>query len=201
MKFEASSFTGRDPDENRYDFDKPRFDSWSGRLSYNPSSKWALQVSHGFIKQPESLHSDENVIRTTASATYSTKRSEDVFTNFTAVWDLNKTKGHRGENATLLEGSHSVRKTTVYGRYEWIQKSIKELNLENAWYGHDNLFSVHAISAGVSYDFLNIGQTKTALGAQLTLYKLATPLYSLYGKMPLAGEVYVRIYPKIMSRR
>lgn len=32
FKIEGSSFTGREPDENRYDFDKARFDSWSGRL-------------------------------------------------------------------------------------------------------------------------------------------------------------------------
>ena len=37
FKIEGSSFTGREPNEKRFDFDKPRFDSWSGRLSYNPS--------------------------------------------------------------------------------------------------------------------------------------------------------------------
>ncbi len=56
VKIEGYSFTGREPDENRYDFDKPLFDSWSGRLSYNLTASWALQASHGFIKQPELLH-------------------------------------------------------------------------------------------------------------------------------------------------
>ncbi len=41
---------GREPNEDRYNFDKARFDSWSGRLSVNPSKNWALQVSHGYIK-------------------------------------------------------------------------------------------------------------------------------------------------------
>lgn len=45
FKLEGSSFTGREPDEERYGFDKPRFNSWSTRLSYNPSPEWALQVS------------------------------------------------------------------------------------------------------------------------------------------------------------
>jgi hypothetical protein len=71
FKLEGSSFTGREPDENRYDLDRPRFDSWSGRLSFNPSKNWALQVSHAYIKSPESLHPDENIHRTTASAEYS----------------------------------------------------------------------------------------------------------------------------------
>lgn len=73
FKLEGSSFTGREPDENRYNFNEPLFDSWSGRLSYNPSEKWAVQVSHGFIKSPEVSHPGENVNRTTASATYSVK--------------------------------------------------------------------------------------------------------------------------------
>ena len=33
FKIEGSKFTGRDPNENRYNFDKPRFDSESARLS------------------------------------------------------------------------------------------------------------------------------------------------------------------------
>ena len=49
---------------------KPRFNSWSGRLSFNPSKNWALQISHAYIKSPEALHTDENVHRTTASAEY-----------------------------------------------------------------------------------------------------------------------------------
>ena len=39
MKLEGSIFTGREPDEDRYDFDRPRFDSYSGRLSWNPDTK------------------------------------------------------------------------------------------------------------------------------------------------------------------
>lgn len=32
FKLEGSSFTGREPNENRYNFDKPKFDSYSYRL-------------------------------------------------------------------------------------------------------------------------------------------------------------------------
>src|SRR5688500_7627874 len=56
VKPEASSFTGGEPNEDRYRFDKPRFDSWSSRFSYNPTSDLALQVSHGFVKSPEEQH-------------------------------------------------------------------------------------------------------------------------------------------------
>lgn len=37
-KIELSQLTGREPDEDRYDFDAPQFDSTSVRLSWNPTS-------------------------------------------------------------------------------------------------------------------------------------------------------------------
>ncbi len=46
-KLEASSFTGREPDENRLGFDKPRFDSYSARLSINPSPSLAFPSNDG----------------------------------------------------------------------------------------------------------------------------------------------------------
>ena len=194
-KIEASAFTGREPDEERYGFDKPRFDSWSGRLSYNPTKNWAFQVSRGFIKQPEVLHPDEDVTRTTASAQYSVSPANDVSTNVTALWGMNKVEGHSGEHGLLLEGSRQKKRTTVYGRYEWVQKSSEELNLEESVWGHDAIFPVHAITGGVSYDLLNIGSTKIAIGTQLSVYKPDKKLNDLYGSAPMAGQIYLRIYP------
>lgn len=193
FKIEASSFTGREPDENRYNFDKPRFDSWSGRISYNPDPKWAMQVSHGFIKQPELLHAGEDVHRTTASVQYSQKTI-----NLTAVWGMNKTKDHKGEHGILLEASRIQGRTSVYGRYEWVQKSLEELGLNENQFGHDAIFPVHAFTGGVSYDLFNIGKTRIAAGTQLTVYHPDNRLAPLYGRNPLAAEVYLRIYPQRM---
>ena len=44
-KVEASTFNGREPDERRADFDLGGFDSVSGRLSFLPTERLALQVS------------------------------------------------------------------------------------------------------------------------------------------------------------
>ena len=67
LKFEASTFKGEEPDENRYNIDTPRLDSFSGRVSWNPTRDLALQVSHGFVKHPEALEPDVSLHRTTAS--------------------------------------------------------------------------------------------------------------------------------------
>ncbi|HSB92977.1 MAG TPA: hypothetical protein VLC28_07675 [Flavitalea sp.] len=193
-KIEGSSFTGREPDENRYNFDKPRFDSYSGRLSFNPGPAWALQVSHGFIKEPELSH-PEDVNRTTASATYSMKAPKGRLLNITGLWGMNKTSGHNAEHGVLLEGTGTCKKTTVYSRYEWVQKSVDELNLDEAEYGEHTIFPVHSITAGLSQELLKFGNTRIALGGQLSLYMPPSELHALYGKNPMAGEVYVRVYP------
>jgi hypothetical protein len=199
LKIEGSSFTGREPNEKRFDFDKPRFDSWSGRLSINPSKNWALHVSHGFLKSPEELHPDEDVNRTTASATYSLPLSKNGWFNAVAVWGMNKVKEHDGENAFLLEGSWRKNKLAIHGRYEYVQKSVEELNLEEPVYGKDAVFPVNAFTLGFNYDVLNIGKTRLAAGSQFTFYNPDNKLNSLYGKNPMAFEVYLRFYPSLMK--
>ena len=139
-KIEGSSFTGREPDENRYDFDKPRFDSWSGRLSFNPSENWALQVSHGFIKSPEALHPDEDINRTTASAIYSLPISNGTL-NATALWGMNKIKDQEAANAFLLECAWNRNKLTCIHdtsgfrnqlrNWPWMKISTAEFCLSN----------------------------------------------------------------------
>jgi hypothetical protein len=199
FKIEGSSFTGREPDENRYDFDKPLFNSWSGRLSYNPTKNWALQVSHGFIKSPEALHPAENINRTTASAIYSLPLAHDGIFNATAIWGVNKSKGHSGENAIVLEASWKKNKLTLHSRYEYVQKSIEELVLDEDIYGHNTIFPVNAITAGVNYSLLKFEGTRLALGSQFTLYHTDKKLNNLYGKNPMAFEIYLRLYPGIMK--
>ncbi len=201
FKLEGSSFTGREPDEHRYGFDKPLFNSWSGRFSYNPGVNWALQVSHAFIKSPELLHAGEDVNRTTASAIYSTSLTGNSTLNATAVWGMNKTAGHDGEHAVLLEGSWRKKRLALHTRYEWVQKSTEELALNETIYGHDAVFPVNAFTAGFNYDILQVGQTRLAGGSQLTFYHAGSRLNSLYGKNPMAVEVYLRIYPGIMKMK
>lgn len=197
FKIEGSSFTGREPDENRYDFDKPRFDSWSTRLDYNPSGNWALQVSHGFIKSPEALMPEEDVHRTTASATYSLPFGNNRTFNAAAVWGMNKTAGHAADNSILLEGDIRIKKLDVYTRFEFVQKTTEELNLNPLAYGDDTIFPVNAITLGLNYDLLKLGPLNLAAGGQLTYYGVASKLTSLYGSGPLGGEVFLRLYPRL----
>jgi hypothetical protein len=70
IRLEASGFHGREPDEDRWDIDAGRIDSWSTRLTFNPGQNWSMQYSVGQLAGPEALFPGETVQRMTASLTY-----------------------------------------------------------------------------------------------------------------------------------
>lgn len=199
VKVEASSFTGREPDEERYGFDKPRFDSWSGRLSFNPSPNWALQVSHAFLESPEALHPGQDVHKTTASAIYSVNLPSTASLNATLLWGLNKVKKQDGENAVLAEASWRKNRLAFHSRYEYVEKSAEELLLGNE-FDHHEIFPVHAITAGFNYDLFKIKHLNIAGGAQSSLYFPDQRLRAVYGNTPVAVEVFLRLYPGLGIR-
>src|SRR5207237_1081773 len=81
----------REPDENRWDIDPIRFNSFSGRLSFNPCPSWSLQASYGYVKSPESLRPDDDIRRTTVSATYNRSMQGGGKWATTFVWGRNRT--------------------------------------------------------------------------------------------------------------
>jgi hypothetical protein len=197
FKFDASTFTGREPDANRYNFDRPLLNSYSGRISFNPNVYWSLQVSEGFVKSPEYARPDENVYRTTASAVYSKPLGNNHFLNATALYGLNQS--HHNEHAALLEAALALKRTSVYGRYEYVQKSVEELYLEEADYKANNIFDINALTLGLSYDFIRSRVLRMAIGAQGTIYSAGSGLENLYGKNPASAEVFIRLYPPRMK--
>ena len=197
FKLEGSSFTGKEPDEDRYEFDKPRFDSWSGRLSFNPLKNWALQFSHGYVKSPEELHPGINIHKTTGSIIYSGRLKNGSQVNATALWGTNKQKNHGGENAFLVEGSWRKKKVSVYTRYEFAEKSAEELVLKPAFDEHD-IFGIHALTVGLNYDLFEFQKTRVAAGGQWSINSAPRELDDFYGKNPMGIQLYLRIYPPLM---
>lgn len=197
FKIEASSFTGREPDENRFDFDRPHFDSYSGRLTWNPGSNWSFQVSQGFIKSPENLHPGDDVYRTTASFSYALPLGARSFFNANGLWGLNRS--HRSEHAALFELTYVRNRLALYGRYEWVQKSVHELDLDENLYTADVLFAVNALTLGMGYDAWQSRYINVSAGAQASVYKADNRLDPLYGRYPVSAQVYLRFYPPRMN--
>ena len=53
LKFEGSVFRGREPDQKRWGFERPRLDSVAFRLSVNPASGVAVQMSAAVLADAE----------------------------------------------------------------------------------------------------------------------------------------------------
>lgn len=196
-KLEGSIFTGREPDENRYNFDKPRFDSYSYRLSVNPGRKLALQFSQGFIKSPEDLFPEENIIRTTASVTHTALLKNEQWISTTFVWGMNHIAGEKNLHAFLLESNLELSPLTIYGRYEFVQKDKHELNLTQ--FEDDPVFNIQVITIGINRHLFSFYKTDVSAGIQGSVDFTPALLKDLYGSNPLSGEIYLRIAPAAAS--
>jgi hypothetical protein len=195
FKLEGSVFTGREPDEVRYDFDKARFNSYSYRLSYNPAKNWALQFSQGFIEEPEALEPGVNITRTTASVLYA--KSIDAGKHYSAalIWGLNDKGGDHREHSFLLEDNYQFGKNALFSRYEFLQKSTEELDLEDEL-GHAT-FNVHVFSLGYNRSLLQKGVFELTAGSKATFNFPAKELKPLYGDLPVGFQVYLQLRPAL----
>ncbi len=119
-KLEASQFTGREPDQFRFNFDPARFDSTAVRLSFNPDPHWSLQVSGGYLKSPELLTPMIDQRRLTASATYYNQFSFGAVAATLAFGNKHLSDGS-DESAGLLEAEYRPDDAwTLFGRGESI---------------------------------------------------------------------------------
>src|SRR5262245_51481675 len=194
VKVEGSIFTGREPDEDRYDFDRPRFDSYSGRLSWNPTQNLALQVSYGYIKSPEELDPKTNIHRTTASAIYNLPLAHDTNWSNTFVWGQNNATEEGKTQSFLIESNYQRGRDTVYFRWEHVGKSGHELVLNEA--AHTRIFPVAGYTLGYVRDLSHGNGIDIGLGTQFTINNRPDTLDRYYGDdLGYAFEFFLRIRP------
>jgi hypothetical protein len=201
-KLEGSVFTGRDPDQNRYDFDPIRLNSYSGRLSWNATANLALQVSHGFLKSPEARDPDVDQHRTTASLVYNKPLGEDANWASSLVWGQNEESDTRqNSNSYLAETDYQRGANAWYARAELVQKSGHELVLQTPAL-EGSMFDVGAYTIGYVRDLKhNSGAgIDVGLGAQVTVNSKPSRLDPFYGSGTRVGfEIFFRIRPSRMD--
>ncbi len=198
FKLDASIFTGREPGEARYGFDKPTFDSYAYRLTANPTRRLSMQVSRAFLESPEAVAPDHDVTRTTASIIHVLPfAGENRSLNSTFVWGYNDAGEDHKESSFTLESNLQLDRFAVYGRYENIEKSAGELLLDQ--FEDHQLLRINALTLGANYTLIRQLNTNFSLGLQGSLYHADAVLDSIYGKNPMSFEVYLRISPVIMK--
>ena len=191
-KAEASWFNGREPDESRWNIETRGFDSWSARISFNPSPAWAWQASYGDLKSPESLEPETRVRRTTVSGSYhATALGSPWQTTF--AWGQNEKVGPHGRSRLpgwLLESTLVAHdRHVVFGRLERV-KNDELFDEESTLHGRS--FQIAKLSLGYVYDFMKTGPVRWGVGALASAYRKPAQLDAAYGARPHSFMVFVQ---------
>jgi len=195
-KLEGSLFNGREPDDERWNFDPIRLDSYSGRLTVNPDSEWSMTAGYGFLNSPEALRPDESVHRLTASVLNSRKLKSGQWAT-SLVWGANDVSHEGWSNTALLESEAILDKhNTIFGRAEYARKSAEELVLPLTAFPAARKFDLGNLSLGFIRDFAQRFGATAGLGVMGTVNRVPESLEPFYGsRSPLGGLVFFRIRP------
>jgi hypothetical protein len=204
FKLEGSVFNGREPDENRYNFEAHPWNSRSARLWFAPNRNWSMQVSHGFLRNPEALEAGD-VRRTTASLSYNR-----VFTRGNWASSLIWGRNHESHGGEIFNLNGYVAESTVkfldrdylYTRLELADKNQLLRAADRLHLGitdeHPS-FRIGAYTAGAARDVWNTEKTSLAIGSDVTFYSKPSILDSIYGAHPVSWKIFVRLRPAPMN--
>ncbi|MEG3177968.1 hypothetical protein U1872_17130 [Sphingomonas sp. RB3P16] len=186
-QFEASAFRGREPDQFRWNIERPSLDSWSVRATWTPSPAWAVQVSHGRLKSPEQLEPDRDEARTTASVQYARKGVSALL----AFSNKHLLPG-RTLTAWLAEANWDIdRHHTVFARAEDVAND--ELFPDRTDPLHGRKFRVGKLEGGYAYRMPFVGPFDLALGGSVGVFAKPAALDAAYGKMPVSFSLFAKV--------
>jgi len=197
LKLDASIFNGREPDQHRWNFDQPRFDSYSARFSVNPTENIAAQISYGFLKSPEQLEPNVNTHRATASITYN-KSWEKGNWQTTAAWGRNNNQPGHNLNGYLLESAIEIdSKHVVFGRGEYVAKDeLFQPSKPKA----GKVYRVGKLDLGYIFEFPFVPYTLWGIGCVGSASFVPNSIKSAYGETPLSYMIFLRIALKDKSK-
>ena len=203
FKLEGSIFNGREPDENRYDFDAHKWNSRSARITFAPNRNWAMQISYGFLRSPENQEPDVDIRRVTASIQYNKPFNRGNWAS-SLIWGRNHVSGDEVRNLNGYVAESTVNfldKNYLYTRLELADKDELLRAVDRARLGitqdHPS-FRIGAYTFGGARDIWSNDRLSLAVGSDLTFYSKPATLDLLYGDHPVSWKLFLRIRPTRM---
>jgi hypothetical protein len=195
VQLEASIFNGAHPDEVRTNFDYAgaRLNSFSARLTANPTDRWSVAGSAGYIAPSTGDHSHVAQHRLELSALHV---SGGWATSF--IWGANvPTDTRRVLHTALVEANVDLDpRNVVFGRAEYVTRTADELSL------------VGSVSEEVAVGSLVLGYARrvgefrgvgTWLGGRGDMDFVPEQLRLFYGsRTPVGFNVYLQVRPPLM---
>ena len=193
LKLEGSVFNGREPDEHRWNFDPIRLDSYSGRVTLNPSASWSFTAGYGFLREPEPGHAGD-VRRFTTSALYGQGLAMEGQWSSALIYGRNARAGEAASSAVLAEAEAILDgHNTVLARAELVQKSAEELSLSGI--DAERLFNVGMLGLGYIREIARPYSGATlGLGVRGNIGLVPRALEPAYGsRNPVGVMVFLRL--------
>jgi hypothetical protein len=184
-RFESSAFRGAEPDEQRYDIDSPRLDSWAARAVWQRGG-WEAQFSGGNLHEPE-WYAPWDQKRLTASLGYrGTLMSRPAAITLAAGQTREYTPIKVVSAGALLEWDVlATRRLTTFGRVEAVRKEVLGLHVHPRGQLHPHYLSdIGAFTFGVVQDLPFIAVERYGrwgIGGDVTGYLMSTDLQPIYG--------------------
>ncbi len=192
IQLEGSLFHGREPDEDRWNFDLGPLDSWSLRLSANPMPSLSAEISWGYLHSPEALEPAQSEHRLIGSVQWTQPILAQGLAAVTAVY------GRKLEavttNSVLLEGQLDLDGADIpFARFEWVEKLGSDLIVPG---DPDARYGVTELVLGYARRFELGWPLSPYLGAAVNLDPLPGSLEPLYStRLPLGAFVFVGLQP------
>lgn len=190
--FEGSVFNGREPDEDRWDFDFGAMDSVAGRVWFRPAPGWEAQVSSGYLREPEELTSG-NAVRTTASLAW-LKQDTSGFRALTAGYGVNAAHDER-RHGVFAEFSVEKGPNAVSSRVDFQQVETAVL-LTGEIPDHDHAEPpalVTAVALSGARRLVTWRGFEGAIGAQVVFHVTPDPLKETHGDHPISFQAFLRL--------
>jgi hypothetical protein len=202
VQLEASTFRGREPDENRWNVDSGTPDSFSSRLTVAANDNLTGQFSIGRINNREALEPELDTLRTTASIQHSARFSSGHVST-SLIWGRNADMESHGDR---IFNAYSAESTINFLENNWTWLRIENVDRDRTLlFGEtsealevheDPIGRVQAYTFGYMRDLpLGIPAVKVGFGGQVSTYGLPSHLQTIYGTRPAAFSVFLRIRP------
>src|SRR5881296_3626319 len=198
VKLEASWFNGREPDENRTNFDYAgrRLDSYSARLTVNPGPRWSVSAWYAYLRSPEALNPDESLHRIGASALTTQPVGTGGTWSSGLIYGANDQIGPGAPaNSVVLESTLDLDGTNAFfGRAEYVRKSAAELVIPAV--PPTTEYDVCALALGFQRTVGTVAGLAAGLGVRGSLNFVPSSLDGAYGsRTPVGAAIYLQLRP------
>jgi hypothetical protein len=202
IQLEASTFHGREPNENRWNIDGGIPDSFSSRLTIGVTKNLVGQFSMGRINNREALEPNLDTLRMTASIAHNVIFSRGHVAS-SLIWGRNKDMPGRGAR---IFNSYDAESTVNFLNRNWVWTRIENVDRDRTLLvgetraaldtEEDPIGRVQAYTFGYERDLpIGLSSLNIGLGVQVTTYGVPQVLKPVYGDHPAGFAVFLHFRP------